>query len=288
MHLKPLSPAQTKVLASILLDPACSFPEEREQQACRHLLDRGLICASGAQGGLVLTAEGRKYIPEVAARMLLQDVGTFMENLLSRAGRLLAQAEEPKFREGMEMAIATASADFVTRLKQDFDDVTLRNSRTVVMHAAGFSGFIDWFQRCSQQITELPPGGCVPSFGDATIFELSSALSASFNLGYAPDVPAMYLAAGADEFDWLSAMPLREIVIAGDSVLIVIEGAHFGEGDAVGPMVLKVITTRPKLWRSCPSQLKEIGLAKVREGQPGSAASIEALAKFRIPLRFIQ
>lgn len=115
---------------------------------------------------------------------------------------------------------------------------------------AGFCGLLQWAERYGHEMVgSVAPDVQLLLQGSAPVeIELSSALSASFNPGFGSD-ENVYLMVTTEEYEWLSLLPINEVVVSDSSVCIVCRGIKEGSFE-IAMMAMRVCTDQPKLWAS--------------------------------------
>lgn len=162
--------------------------------------------------------------------------------------------------------------------------VTSRTPAAFADAVAGFNGFLAWVSRYGRDLGEGDGEELdVERVGrTSVILELSEPLSASFNLGYDATDQSIYLAVEPEEFDWITLMPVAEVVIGASSVYVLTRPIDLDAGEVLPPVVLRIATNQPLLWRAFP-QAQEIGFMCVRANEGGYVA--EEFHGQRYPLR---
>lgn len=163
--------------------------------------------------------------------------------------------------------------------------VTNENPAAFADAVAGFNGFLAWASRYGRELAEGDGEelGLERAGPSSVILELSAPLSASFNLGYDATDQSIFVAVEPEEFDWITLMPVSEVVIGGSSIYVLTRPIDLAEGDRLPPVVLRVSTNQPLLWRAFPKAM-EIGFMCVRANEGGYIA--EEFRCSRYPLRF--
>lgn len=162
--------------------------------------------------------------------------------------------------------------------------VTNENPTAFADAVAGYSGFLAWVSRYGHDLVEGDGDelGLERVGRTAVVLEASAPLSASFNLGYDASDQSIYVAVEPEEFDWITMMPVAEVVIGGSSIYILSNPIVLDAGEFLPPVALRVVTNQPLLWRAFP-KAREIGFMCVRANEGGYVA--EEFHSGRYPLR---
>lgn len=148
---------------------------------------------------------------------------------------------------------------------------------------AGFVGFMRWASQYGHDIR--PNQRPVVGAGESAPvkLELSAVLSASFNFGYDPENQAVYIALDAEEYEWLSLMPVAEVVVGVGEVYVITHAIEL-DGEQLDAMLITVQTGQPKLWRAFPDATT-VGFMCVRYKDTGMEVS--EFSNDRYPLRYL-
>lgn len=113
---------------------------------------------------------------------------------------------------------------------------------------AGFCGLLQWAERYGHEMggTVAPDVRLLLEGDNSVELEFSSALSASFNPGFGSD-ESVYLMVTSEEYEWLSLLPINEVVVSDSSVCIICRGIKEGNFE-IAMMAMRVYTDQPKLW----------------------------------------
>lgn len=157
------------------------------------------------------------------------------------------------------------------------------SSEATASALAGFVGFMRWASQYGHDIR--PNQRAVPGVGESAPVQLalSAVLSASFNFGYDPENQAVYIALDVGEYEWLSLMPVAEIVVGAGEVYVITRSLEV-DGELLDAMLIAVQTGQPKLWRAFPDAAT-VGFMCVRYSESGMEVS--EFSGSRYPLRYL-
>lgn len=150
---------------------------------------------------------------------------------------------------------------------------------------SAFVGFIRWASTYGHEIREskrLLENGIVNSDFPVAL-ELSAILSASINFGYDAKDQAVFMALDPEEFDWLPSLPIAEVVVGRDEVVLLTSPVEV-DGEKFDAMAITVLTGQPKLWRAFPDA-KSIGFMCLQHSESGF--DVNLIAPERYPLRYL-
>lgn len=162
--------------------------------------------------------------------------------------------------------------------------VTISDPAAHADAVAGYSSFLGWASRYGHNLVEGDGAELGGGEGRSAIFlELSTPLSASFNFGYDASDQSIYVAVEPEEFDWLTLMPVAEVLIGRNAIYILSRPIDLDFGEFLPPVALKVATNQPMLWHAFP-KAQDIGFMCVRANEGGYV--VEEFHCARYPLRF--
>lgn len=149
---------------------------------------------------------------------------------------------------------------------------------------AGYTGFLKWASVYGRDLEEEDGAELGGGKARLSIFlRLSMGLSASFNFGYDASDQSIYMAVEPEEFDWLTLMPISEVLIGRSVIYILSRPVDLEQGEFLPPVALKVATNQPMLWHAFPNA-QDIGFMCVRANEGGYM--VEEFHCSRFPLRF--
>lgn len=162
--------------------------------------------------------------------------------------------------------------------------VTISDPATHADAVAGYSGFLKWASLYGRDLVEEDGAELGGNHGRLAVFlKLSMPLSASFNFGYDASDQSIYIAVEPEEFDWVTLMPINEVLIGQSAIYILTRPIDLDLGEFLPPVVLKVSTNQPMLWHAFP-KANDIGFMCVRANEGGYM--VEEFHCTRYPLRF--
>lgn len=163
--------------------------------------------------------------------------------------------------------------------------VTLKEEPALHADAvAGYCGFLKWASKYGRDLVEDDGMELGESAGrQSVILKLSMGLSASFNFGYNAADQSIYIAVEPEEFDWITLMPVEEVMVGRDMIYILSRPIDLELGEFLMPVMLKVTTNQPLLWHAFPDA-RDIGFMCVRLNEGGYM--VEEFHSARFPIRF--